>query len=108
MAEGNSHMTLKAIIRGAIALVLLLGAFLLVPGTYQSLERWQSLSNSFRAVNILFVAGIAGLALGAALLLIGEGWKRRGLLTGGPAAALIGVTIMWGVLSGVIPCGGPS
>ena len=101
-------MILKAIIRGAIALLLLLGAFLLVPGTYQSLERWQTLSNSFRAVNILLVAGIAGLVLGAALLLSGEGWRRRGLLTGGAAAALIGATIMWGVLSGVIPCSGPS
>jgi hypothetical protein len=99
-------MILKAIIRGAVALLLLLGAFLLVPGTYQSLERWQTLSNSFRAVNILFVAGIAGLVLGAALLLSGEGW-RRGLLTGGAAAALIGVTVMWGVLSGVIPCSRP-
>jgi lysylphosphatidylglycerol synthetase-like protein (DUF2156 family) len=101
-------MIQKAIIRGIVALVLLLGAVLLVSGTYSNFKHWQSLSGSFRAVNILLVAGIAGLALGAALLLIGEGWRRRGLLTGGAAAALIGATIMWGVLSGVIPCSGPS
>jgi hypothetical protein len=100
-------MIQKAIIRGIVALVLLLGALLLASGTYGNFERWQSLSGSFRAVNILFAAGIAGLVLGAAFLLIGEGW-RRGLLTGGAAAALIGVTVTWGVLSGVIPCGGPS
>jgi len=101
-------MIQKAIIRGIVALVLLLGALLLASGTYGNFERWQSLSGGFRAVNILFAAGIAGLVLGAALLLIGEGWRRRGLLTGGAAAALIGVTVTWGVLSGVIPCGGPS
>jgi len=101
-------MIQKAIIRGIVALVLLLGALLLAAGTYSNFKHWQSLSGSFRAVNILFVAGIAGLVLGAAFLLVGEGWRRRGLLTGGAAAALIGATITWGVLSGVIPCAGPS
>jgi len=33
--------------------------------------------------------------------------KRRALLTGGAGAALIGATIMWGILAGVIPCGSP-
>jgi len=101
-------MIQKAIIRGIVALVLLLGALLLLLGTYRNFERWQSLSGGFQAVNILLAAGIAGLVLGAALLLIGEGWRRRGLLTGGAAAALIGVTGLWGALSGVIPCAGPS
>jgi lysylphosphatidylglycerol synthetase-like protein (DUF2156 family) len=101
-------MILKAIIRGIVALLMLLGALLLVPGTQRNFEHWQSLSGSFRAVNILLAAGIAGLVLGAALLLIGEGWRQRALLTGGAGAALIGATIMWGILAGVIPCGGPS
>ena len=101
-------MILKAIIRGIGALLMLLGALLLAPGTYSNFKHWQSLSGSFRAVNILFVAGMAGLVLGAAFLIAGEGWRRRALLTGGAAAALIGVTVMWGVLSGVIPCSGPS
>jgi len=100
-------MIQKAIIRGIVALLMLLAALLLLPDTYRSFERWQSLSGSFRAVSILLAAGIAGLVLGAAFLIAGEGWRRRALLTSGAGAALIGATIMWGILAGVIPCGSP-
>jgi hypothetical protein len=101
-------MIQKAIIRSMVALLMLLAALLLLPDTYRNFERGQNLSGNFRAVNILLVAGIAGLVLGAAFLISGEGWRRRALLTGGAGAALIGATVMWGILSGVIPCGGPS
>lgn len=98
----------KAIVRGVGALLMLLGALLLVPGTRGNFARWQHLSGSYRAVNVVVVAGIAALVLGAALLLFRKNWKRRALLTGGAGTVLIGGTLMWGVLSGVIPCSGPS
>lgn len=101
-------MVINAIVRGIGALFMLLAALLLAPGVQRNFERWQYLSPSYRAVNIILLAGLAGLLAGAVLLLSKKTWRRPALLAGGAGASLIGATLMWGVLSGVIPCSGPS
>ena len=73
-----------------------------------NLAQWQSISPAYRAVIAAMVAGVVALLVGVLLPPFRGRWRRAALLAGGAGGLLIGVTVLGGVLSGIIPCSGPT
>lgn len=90
------------------AAVMILLALLVAKGIPYNLARWEQISGGFRTANVLLTAACAALAAGALVVLFKRGWRKAALVTGGGGAVLVALTVGIGVLSGIIPCSGPS
>jgi hypothetical protein len=97
--------------RFAVAIIgttaMLFFGFVVSSAGYETLREWSSISPGYASCGLLWV--VAGpVMLVAGLWLLGSlGRNRVPLLVGGAATALAGIVLVVGVLTYVIPCGGP-
>ena len=87
--------------------MLLSGSIAAVRAAY-GLILWENISGAYRTANILMAAGALAL-MGAGLSpLVSGSWRRPVFLAGAAGAAIMGIALGAGVLTGVVPCSGPS
>ncbi len=88
--------------------MIALGLFAAGSVTSEILRKWQVLVPGARMCDVvILISGVALLAAGILQLLTG-GKRRFPAALGAIAAGLFAATLLVGVLSGAIPCSGPS
>ncbi len=101
-------MTISRGGRALGAAVMMVGVVIGASGVLNTAQRWSFISGRYRVATVLLAFGVLALLAGAVALLASANLARTALFTGAVGGVLIGTTVMWGVLSGVIPCSGPS
>ena len=113
--NGGRIAPMQPVIKIAVRILLMLAAafammffgFLTSQSAFRILGEWSSISRSFASAGLLFAFGGPAMMVGGLWALVSLGRHRIPLWIGGVASALVGIVLVVGTLTNVIPCSGP-